>query len=71
MYLNMKTITIRDDVYKMLLSLKRESESFSDLFQRLSKRNLELLKELRGCAEFENKDKLIAEIRMKREERRY
>ncbi len=42
MRLNMKTITIRDDVYKSL-----------------------------GYTEFENKDKLIAEIRKKRAERRY
>ena len=31
-----KTITIRDDVYHRLLSQKREGESFSELFERLS-----------------------------------
>lgn len=33
-----KTITIKDYVYKELLKAKRESESFSSLFERLVKR---------------------------------
>lgn len=32
-----KTITIRDDVYRKLLAIKRSNESFSDLFERLVK----------------------------------
>jgi predicted CopG family antitoxin len=31
-----KTLTIRDEVYERLLKIKREDESFSDLFMRLS-----------------------------------
>ena len=66
-----KTLTIKEDVYKKLLSMKRENESFSDLFERLSKKNLAILKKLRGCMEFEEKDKMIKAIYKKRGERRY
>jgi hypothetical protein len=31
-----KTITIKDDVYERLLKMKRDDESFSDLFERLA-----------------------------------
>ncbi|MGB9728025.1 MAG: antitoxin VapB family protein, partial [Nitrososphaeria archaeon] len=49
-----KTITIRDDVYKKLLKVKREGESFSELFERLIENlnPVETLKKLRGCVEF-------------------
>jgi predicted CopG family antitoxin len=68
-----KTITIKEDVYKMLLSVKRKNESFSNLFERLvkSKSNLEVLKELRAGFRFENKDALLKETYEKRQERRY
>lgn len=33
-----KTITIKDEVYRDLLKLKRKDESFSELFERLTKR---------------------------------
>ena len=46
-----KTITIKDDVYKKLVAQKRKEESFSDLFERLVKNNLhsgiDALKKLR------------------------
>jgi len=32
-----KTITISDEVYKKLLKVEREDESFSELFERLEK----------------------------------
>ncbi len=32
-----KTISIREDVYEMLKSLKRENESFSDVIGKLTK----------------------------------
>ncbi len=65
-----KTLTVKEEVYKKLLSLKRENESFSDLFERLSKRNISALKSLRGMMEFEDKEKMIKEIYKKREEKR-
>jgi predicted CopG family antitoxin len=66
-----KTITIREDVYKELLTIKRENESFSDLFKRLAKKNLAILKELKGSMEFKSKEKMIKGIYKKREEKRY
>lgn len=67
-----KTITIRDEVYKKLLSVKRENESFSELFEKLVEGadSLETLKRLRGCVEFKDKDSMISEIYTSRAERR-
>jgi predicted CopG family antitoxin len=65
-----KTLTIKEDVYKKLLSMKREDESFSDLFERLLKRDIAVLKSLRGSIEFKDKKKMIEEIYKKREEKR-
>ncbi len=68
-----KTITIREEVYNLLFSIKGKDESFSRLFERLvrSKSSIETLKELRASIEFEDKDTLLNEIREKRRERRY
>jgi predicted CopG family antitoxin len=68
-----KTITIREEVYRMLMSIKREDESFSSLFERLvkSRSNIDVLKELRGSVKFEKKTELLKEIYEKRRERRY
>ncbi|MCZ7382748.1 MAG: antitoxin VapB family protein [Candidatus Methanoperedens sp.] len=68
-----KTITIREDIYKMLLSIKGTNESFSDLFERLvkSRKNIDKLKELRGSGEFMNKDVLLKELSEQRKEIRY
>jgi predicted CopG family antitoxin len=69
-----KTITIRDEVYKKLISIKSKKESFSELFERLLGRtdSIEILSRLRGCIEFEDndKEKLLSEIRTSRAERR-
>jgi len=67
-----KTITIRDEVYKKLLSVKKKDESFSELFERLTEGSgsVEILRRLRGTVEFRDKDKLLAEINAKRAERR-
>jgi predicted CopG family antitoxin len=67
-----KTITIRDEVYKKLLSAKKKDESFSELFERLAKDrdSVETLKRIRGTVEFREKEKLLAEINAKRAERR-
>jgi predicted CopG family antitoxin len=67
-----KTITIRDEVYKKLLKIKHEGESFSELFERLVEdtSSIETLKRLRGCVEFKDKDKMLSEIYEGRAERR-
>ncbi len=68
-----KTITIREDIYKMLLSIKGANESFSNFFERLvkSRKNVDKLKELRGSVEFRNKETLLKELSEKRKEMRY
>lgn len=68
-----KTITIKKEIYDMLISIKRKEESFSNLFERLvkSKSNIEILKELRASVKFDDKDALLKEIHKKRQEGRY
>ena len=68
-----KTITIREDIYKMLLSIKGANESFSNFFERLvkSRSNIDKLKDLRGTVEFKNKEALFRELLDKRKEIRY
>ncbi len=67
-----KTLTIRDEVYNKLASVKRRDESFSELFERLVQgtTSVESLKRLRGSAEFKNKKKMLSEIQALRAERR-
>ena len=71
-----KTITIKDDVYKKLIGQKGKDESFSDLFERLVEENLhsgiDALKKLRGSIEFDKnvKEKILVDIASKRSERR-
>jgi predicted CopG family antitoxin len=70
-----KTLTIRDDVYKKLVAIKKKDESFSELFERLSTRrgSLEALERLRGSIEFKNADEREAFLRLstsKRDEKR-
>ncbi len=68
-----KTITIKEDIYKMLLSIKGTNESFSNFFERLvkSRSNIDKLRELSGSFEFRNKEALLRELSKKREEIRY
>ena len=63
-----KKITIREDIYKMLLLVKGTNERFNCLFERLvkSKSNVEKLKGLRGTVEFKNKDLMLKELSKKR-----
>lgn len=56
-HMGFKTLTIKEEVYKKLLAIKRKDESFSDL--------------LEECVEFPDKEKLLKEIYEKRKERRY
>ena len=69
-----KTITIRDEVYQKLVSVKRKDESFSELFERLAECNSpqETLKKFRGTIEFAEgeKEQILSEIYSKRAERR-
>ena len=67
-----KTITIREEVYRKLLSVKGRKESFSELFERLVEGTnpLERLKKLRGSVEFSDKRRMLLEIASKRGERR-
>ncbi|MEM3771670.1 MAG: antitoxin VapB family protein [Candidatus Micrarchaeia archaeon] len=57
---------------KKLLKVKREGESFSELFERLTENvsSVETLKKLRGCVEFKDKETLLKEIYSLRAERR-
>jgi len=70
-----KTLTIRDEVYRKLISVKEENESFSELFERLVNQRSpsEILKSLRGKIELgrEAKAKLLGELSRRREERRF
>jgi predicted CopG family antitoxin len=67
-----KTLTIRDEVYQKLLSLKRSSESFSDLFERLADGvdPLEVVRHLRGSVDLPERETILTEIQLKRAERR-
>jgi predicted CopG family antitoxin len=67
-----KTITIREEVYRKLLTVKKKDESFSELFDRLaeSKDPLETLSKLRASVEFRKKKEMISEIHSSRAERR-
>ncbi len=66
-----KTLTIKDEVYRKLLSMKGEDESFSDLFERLADESspIEVLKRLRGTVEFKDKERILKEVHNRREER--
>jgi len=59
-----KTLTVRDEVYRKLLTIKKRDESFSRLFERLveSMSALETLKKLRGSVEFKDKEEMLSEI---------
>jgi predicted CopG family antitoxin len=67
-----KTITIRDEVYGKLISIKGETESFSELFDRLVECHapIETLKKLRAKVEFTDKEAMLAELYTKRAEKR-
>ena len=66
-----KTLTIKESSYKKLLLMKKKGESFSDLFERLSRSNIEVLKKKRGCNNYEDKENMLKETFDKRKEKRY
>lgn len=67
-----KTITIREEVYRKLLTVKKKDESFSELFDRLAENKdpLETLSKLRATVEFRKKEEMLSEIYSLRAERR-
>lgn len=67
-----KTITIRDEIYRKLLTVKRKDESFSELFDRLAENKdpLETLTKLRAKVEFREKEEMLSELHSLRTERR-
>jgi len=69
-----KTLTIRDEVYRKLVSAKENDESFSELFERLLQRQspAEILRSLRGKIELSKAKKceLLSDLEKRREERR-
>jgi predicted CopG family antitoxin len=67
-----KTITIRDEVYRKLLTIKGKDESFSELFERLVEcaSPVETLKTLRGEVEFTNKETMLSELYNRRAKKR-
>jgi predicted CopG family antitoxin len=67
-----KTITIREEVYRKLLTVKKKDESFSELFDRLaeSRDPLETLLKLRASVEFRRKKEMLSGISSSRAERR-
>ena len=67
-----KTITIRDEIYKKLASIKKKDESFSELFERLTQNTdqTEILKKLRASVEFKKKDEMLTELSSIRAEKR-
>lgn len=70
-----KTITIKDNVYKKLIAQKGKDESFSDLFEIVEENlhgGIDALKKLRGSVEFDKnvKEKILVDIASERKERR-
>jgi len=67
-----KTITIREEIYRKLLAVKKKDESFSELFDRLaeSKDPLETLSKIRASVDFKKKKEMLSEIYSSRVERR-
>jgi len=67
-----KTITVRDEVYRKLLTVKGEDESFSELFERLVEdvNPIGILRRLRGCVEIKDKNEILSKIYASRVERR-
>ncbi len=68
----MKAIKISDEVYRKLLAIKGENESFSELFERLVECNssVDALKKIRATVEFADKEAMLSELRSKKAEKR-
>lgn len=69
-----KTLTIREEVYRKLVSIKRSGESFSELFDRLAEQEeaSSALHRIRGAVAFDEgeREKVLVDIYAKRSEKR-
>ena len=66
-----KTLTIREEVYKKLLKIKKPNESFSELLERLAEKeaSLQSFLKAKGSLDFGGKiDEIINEIYERRKE---
>ncbi len=61
-----KTLTVTEDAYKAIKSLKHENESFSELFKRLGRRSY-TLKDIAGALKYNAKDLASFRERVKKE----
>jgi predicted CopG family antitoxin len=76
-----KTLTITEETYNKMKRLKRENESFSDLFNRLADEKLNIASRFRGLIKMSEKEvdewrkslagnkKLISELEQKKEKK--
>lgn len=67
-----KTLTIRDEVYRKLLAVKTKEESFSELLEKLAEgtKSIEVLTSLRARVEFREKERMMSDLSTARAERR-
>jgi predicted CopG family antitoxin len=67
-----KTLTIRDEVYRKLLAVKAKDQSFSELLEQLSEgtKSVEVLESIRARVEFRDKERMMSELSTSRAERR-
>jgi predicted CopG family antitoxin len=67
-----KTLTIRDEVYRKLLAVKAKDQSFSELLEQLTEgtKSIEVLTSIRARVEFRDKERMMSELSTSRAERR-
>jgi len=66
--LMVKTLTIKDKVYEELTTIKGRKESFSDLFERLAKKEKKGIMEFAGFLSKETADKMKKDIAKRKKE---
>ena len=65
-----KTISIKEDVYNLLIGIKRKNESFSDLLLRLAQKekSIDIIRNIAGSVDLGDTEALIKDIYKRREE---
>ena len=65
-----KTISIKEDVYNLLIGIKRKNESFSDLLLRLAQKekSIDIIRNIAGSVDLGDTKALIKDIYKRREE---
>ncbi|MHA1112471.1 MAG: antitoxin VapB family protein [Promethearchaeota archaeon] len=65
-----KTISIKEDVYNLLIGIKRKNESFSDLLLRLAhkEKSIDIIRNIAGSVDLGDTEALIKDIYERREE---